>query len=129
MRIKVLRQKSPFSKPYWQEFDYTYRENQTVAGMLDELNYKDDLIDINGEPAPRIQWECSCLQGMCGGCAMVINNRPAMACETFLRDIKGDTVVLEPLKKFTTICDLVVDRGIIQENLRKSNTYIEKMTF
>lgn len=126
MRIKVLRQKSPFSKPYWQEFDYTYKENQTVAGMLDELNYKDDLIDINGEPAPRIQWECSCLQGMCGGCAMVINNRPALACETFLRDIKGDTVVLEPLKKFTTICDLVVDRGIIQENLRKSNTYIEE---
>lgn len=126
MRIKVLRQKSPFSKPYWQEFDYTYKENQTVAGMLDELNYKDDLIDINGEPAPRIQWECSCLQGMCGGCAMVINNRPALACETFLKDIKGDTVVLEPLKKFTTICDLVVDRGIIQENLRKSNTYIEE---
>ena len=126
MRIKVLRQKSPFSKPYWQEFDYTYRENQTVAGMLDELNYKDDLIDINGEPAPRIQWECSCLQGMCGGCAMVINNRPALACETFLKDIKGDTMVLEPLKKFTTICDLVVDRGIIQENLRKSNTYIEE---
>ena len=43
MRVKVLRQKSPFSKPYWQEFDYTYKENQTVAGMLDELNYKDDL--------------------------------------------------------------------------------------
>ena len=126
MRVKVLRQRSPFSKPYWQEFDYTFKANQTVSGMLDDLNYKDDLVDIKGEPAPRIQWECSCLQGMCGGCAMVINNRPALACETFLRDIKGDTVVLEPLKKFTTICDLVVDRGIIQENLRKSNTYIEE---
>lgn len=126
MRVKILRQASPVSAPYWQEFRYEYQGNQTVAGMLDELNYKDDLVDINGDPAPRIGWECSCLQGMCGACAMVINNRPALACETFLRDLKGDTVVLEPLKKFFTICDLVVDRGVIQENLKKADAYIEE---
>ena len=126
MRVKILRQASPVSEPYWQEFSYEYQGAQTVAGMLDELNYKDDLVDINGDPAPRIGWECSCLQGMCGACAMVINNRPALACETFLRDIKGDTVVIEPLKKFFTVCDLVVDRGVIQENLKKANAYIEE---
>ena len=124
MRVKILRQASPVSEPYWQEFNYECQENQTVAGMLDELNYKDDLVDINGDPAPRIQWECSCLQGMCGACAMVINGRPALACEVFLRDIKGDTVVIEPLKKFATISDLVVDRGIIHQNLKKANVYI-----
>lgn len=126
MRVKILRQASPVSEPYWQEFSYEYKANQTVAGMLDELNYKDDLVDINEEPAPRIAWECSCLQGMCGACAMVINGRPALACETFLKDIKGDTIVLEPLKKFPAICDLVVDRGVIQENLKKANAYIEE---
>lgn len=126
MRVKILRQASPATEPYWQEFRYEYNGNQTVAGMLDELNYKDDLVDINGDPAPRIGWECSCLQGMCGACAMVINNRPALACETFLRDLKGDTVVIEPLKKFKTICDLVVDRGIIHENLNKADAYIEE---
>ena len=126
MRVKILRQASPVSEPYWQEFSYEYKENSTVAGMLDDLNYKDDLVDISGKPAPRIAWECSCLQGMCGACAMVINGRPALACETFLRDIKGDTVSLEPLKKFFTICDLVVDRGVIHENLKKANAYIEE---
>ena len=124
MRVKILRQASPVTEPYWQEFHYEYNGNQTVAGMLDELNYKDDLVDINGDPAPRVSWECSCLQGMCGACAMVINHRPALACETFLRDLKGDTVVIEPLKKFATICDLVVDRGIIHENLNKADAYI-----
>ena len=128
MRVKILRQASPVAKPYWQEFSYDDTDNQTVAGMLDELNYKDDLVDINGDPAPRIQWECSCLQGMCGACAMVINDRPALACETFLRDIKGDTIIIEPLKKFTTICDLVIDRGVIQENLKKANAYIGEYT-
>ena len=102
MRVKILRQASPVSEPYWQEFSYEYQGNQTVAGMLDDLNYKDDLYDINGDPAPRIGWECSCLQGMCGACAMVINNRPALA------------------------CDLVVDRGVIPENLKKANAYIEE---
>ena len=126
MRVKILRQAYPGAKPYWQEFDYEAVENQTVAGMLDELNYKDDLKDISGAPARRIQWECSCLQGMCGACAMVINNKPALACETFLKELKGDTVILEPLRKFPTVSDLVIDRGIIQENLKKANAYIKE---
>ena len=124
MKIKILRQAMPDSQPYWQEFSYERKENQTVAGMLEELNYKDDLTDINGHPARRIQWECSCLQGMCGACAMVINHRPALACETFLRDLGDAAVTLEPLRKFPTICDLVVDRGSMQENLKKANAYI-----
>ncbi len=124
MNIKILRRREPGAEPYWQEFYYEKKEDQSVAGMLDELNYKDDLKDINGNPAPRIQWECSCLQGMCGGCAMVINGIPALACETFLRDMKGDRLILEPLKKFPVISDLVVDRGIIQDNLRDVNAYI-----
>ena len=126
MKIRVLRQDNPFSPPYWQEFSHEYKENQTVAGLLDELNYKDDLKDLSGKSARRIQWECSCLQGMCGGCAMVINNRPALACETFLRDLPSDTLTIEPLKKFPTISDLVVDRGIVQENLKKANSFIEE---
>ncbi|MBQ8947040.1 MAG: succinate dehydrogenase/fumarate reductase iron-sulfur subunit [Lachnospiraceae bacterium] len=127
MKIKVLRQRDPGSEPFWQEFLYEEEtENQTIAGMIDELNYKDDLKDSSGNPAPRILWECSCLQGMCGACAMVINGVPALACDTFLKDLKGDTITLEPLRKFPTIVDLVVDRSIIQENLMKVNAYIEE---
>ena len=126
MNIRILRQKSRNEEPYWQDFLYDGDRDQTVAGMLDELNYRDDLKDKEGNPAPRIQWECSCLQGMCGACAMVINGVPGLACEVFLRDLKGDRIVLEPLRKFETITDLVVDRGIIQENLKKANAYIKE---
>ena len=126
MKVRILRQQSPTAKPYWQEFSYEKKDDRTVAGMLDDLNYGDNLTDINGNPAPRIQWECSCLQAMCGCCAMVINGKPSLACETFLRDLKGDTITIEPLKKFPTIADLVVDRSIIQENLKKVNAYIEE---
>ena len=126
MRVRILRQRMPGAEPYWQEFQYEPKADQTVAGMLDELNYKDDLKDITGEPAPRIQWECSCLQGMCGGCAMIIDHTPALACETFLRDLPQDLLILEPLSKFPTLSDLVVDRGVIQEGLKKGDAYIEE---
>ena len=126
MRIRVLRQKDPSSKPYWQEFSYDRNNAQTIAGMLEELNYLDDLKDISGKSAPRIHWEQSCLQGMCGACAMVINNTPALACETFLRDIKSDTVVLEPLRKFPVITDLIIDRSVIDSYLKKEGAFIEE---
>ena len=123
MKVKIRRQRSPFSEPYWQIFAYEGTKDASVASVLDELNYRDDVIDIDGNPAPRISWECSCLQGMCGGCAMVINGRPALACETFLRDL-GEELVIEPLSKFPVISDLVVDRGAIQKNLLLTNSYI-----
>lgn len=126
MKVRILRQETSTSRPYWQEFNYERKPEQTIAGMLDELNYKDDLKDSSGNPARRIQWECSCMQGMCGACAMVINGVPALACETFLRDIKSDTITLKPLKKFPTIIDLRVDRGCISENLKKINAFIEE---
>ena len=57
---------------------------------------------------------------------MVINNTPALACETFLRNIKSDTVVLEPLRKFPVITDLIVDRSVIDSYLKKEGAFIEE---
>jgi len=125
MRVKILRQQSPFSEPYWQTFSYTGSVDKSVAAMLDDLNYEDDLTDIEGNRADVISWESSCLQGMCGGCAMVICGHPALACETMLRNLPKDEITLEPLRKFPTISDLLVDRSIIFENLKRANAYIE----
>ena len=123
IRVKVLRQAYPGAEPYWQTFAYDGPLTSSVAGALDYLNYRDDIVDIDGNAVPRISWECSCLQGMCGGCAMVINGRPALACSTFMKDL-GEEVTLEPLKKFFTVSDLVVDRTNIQNNLLAANAYI-----
>ena len=125
MRVRILRRRRNQKESYWDTFRYEGSKDITVAGMLDVLNYRDDIINEDGENVPRIQWPCSCLQGMCGACAMVINRRPALACETFLRNL-GEEVVLEPLSKFPVISDLIVDRGIIYENLSKANMYISK---
>lgn len=124
MKVNILRQKTPFSEPYWESFIYDGPEDNTVAGVIDYLNYHDDITDAEGKRTTRIGWECSCLQGICGACAMVINGTPALACETFLSDMKGKELSIRPLQKFPVIHDLVIDRSSIHENLKQANIYI-----
>ncbi len=124
MKIKILRQKTPVSPPYWETFEYDGPADNTVAGVLDYINYHDDVRNVEGERSTRIGWDCSCLQGVCGACAMVINRKPALACETFLKDLKGDVIELRPLGKFPVVRDLITDRSSIHENLTKTNVYI-----
>lgn len=127
MIIKIKRQSDANSPAYWQSFSYDGEKHVTVAAVLDALNYTDDLFDIDGNPAPRIRWECSCMQAVCGGCAMVINGIPALACATYIDEVRGKELRLEPLSKFPVIADLIVDRSVIYENLRKAKAYLESV--
>lgn len=126
MKVKILRQQSPVSEPYWETFDADVPGDMSIAGLIDHLNYRDDILDENGRKTTRIGWECSCLQGICGSCAMVINEVPALACETFVKDLKGDVITIRPLRKFPVIHDLLVDRSVIHENLKKMNIFIRE---
>lgn len=124
MRVKVLRKERESLESYWETFEAEVRPDMTIASLLDYINYNDDIVDASGKPTTRISWEHSCLQGMCGACAMVINGVPALACETMVKDLKGDEITIQPLQKFPVIKDLVVDRTVIHDNLRKSDIYI-----
>ena len=127
MLVKIKRQNSPNSESYWQSFTYEGNGHITVSAVLDALNYTDDLFDSEGNPAPRIRWECSCMQAVCGGCAMVINGVPALACSTFIDEIKGKDLVIEPLSKFPVVADLIVDRSVIYENLNNAKAYLDNI--
>jgi succinate dehydrogenase / fumarate reductase iron-sulfur subunit len=125
MNVRIKRQKSPDSPAYWQSFSYDGPKHVPISALLDALNYTDDLYDIEGAPADRIRWECSCMQAMCGGCAMVINGTPALACQTFADEVKGEEIILEPLSKFPVIADLTVDRSAIYEQLIKAKAFLD----
>ena len=125
MIVKIKRQSSPAAAPYWQSFSYNGPMHVTVSAVLDAINYTDDMIDTEGKSATRVRWECSCLQSVCGGCAMVINGVPALACNTFVDEVAKDDLVLEPLSKFPVVADLMVDRSIIYENLNRAKAYLE----
>ena len=128
MKVKVLRQVSPFSESYWETFNADVPPETSIAALIDHINYNDDIVDENGRPTTRIGWECSCLQGICGSCAMVINGVPSLACETFVGDLvknkNKDVITIKPLSKFTVIHDLVIDRSKIFENLKNTSVFV-----
>ena len=85
--IEIRRQEDAESSPYFQSIKLTLeKENLTVASLLREINADSDIRDIEGKKVSYIGWECSCLQKKCGACAMLVNGKPKLACDTFLRD-------------------------------------------
>lgn len=117
--LDIQRCASAGSQPYHQVFEYvTDDENAAVATALRELNKREHLEDVDGNPVEPIFWESSCLQKKCGACAMLINGVPRVACDARLSSLKGDVVRLAPLAKFPLVKDLVVDRDSIFERLR-----------
>ena len=126
MNVRILRRKSPGTSSWWETFEVDVPGEMSVAGLLDYINFNDDIVDAAGNKIDRIAWECSCLQGVCGACAMVINGTPALACETFVKDLEGGEIEIRPLQKFPVVHDLVVDRSAIQESLQQANAYIEQ---
>ena len=64
----------------------------TVATALRELNDRNPLTDMDGNPAAEIQWECNCLQKKCGACAMLVNGLPMLACDANLEDDFRETI-------------------------------------
>lgn len=127
--IRIKRQKNKDTEPFWQEFEMDVDPALSVAAMLNELNAKAILTDRSGREAEPVSWECGCMVKKCGACAMRINGLPRLACSTFLRVLKGNTVVLEPLSKFPVMKDLIVDRSVIFENLKKINLWLESEAY
>ena len=115
MKVRIKRQDDRRSAPYWQVFHFRGEGRITVAAILEKLNERDQLEDIKGKQCRKIRWECGCMQKMCGGCAMVINGHPALACGVFINTDDTEILRLEPLTKFPVVEDLIVDRSVIWE--------------
>ena len=120
IEISVRRQQSQSENTYIQKFTYTGDGNLTVADWLTEINQTEAISD-------RIAWECGCLENKCGACAMLINGYPALACGSFLKDVvKHEKIILEPLRKFPLVKDLVVDRSIMFDIMKDMKIYMNE---
>lgn len=100
----------------YQIFDYGGDLNIPVTTLLERLDYP-------------IEYSCSCLQGLCGACAMVINSQPKLACKTFVNDeimVKEYGIItIEPLSKFPLVKDLKVDRSILHDVMIDCEQWLE----
>ena len=100
----------------YQIFDYDGDLNISIITLLEKLDTP-------------IEYSCSCLQGICGACAMVINSEPKLACKTFLNEermtLEHNQITIEPLSKFPLIKDLKVDRSILFDAMTECELWLE----
>jgi len=107
--IKISRYNPQMDdRPILKEYKVPFKDQGTV---LEALLYIYEEIDST------LFFNYGCRFRLCGKCAIKINGKPGLACETALED----GMILEPLDNFPIIRDLGFDRSGLIEPIRKHN--------
>jgi fumarate reductase iron-sulfur subunit len=85
----------------YQDFDVPRQPSQTV---LDVVTYIQRRLD------PTLSYRFACRVGMCGSCAMMVNDAPRWTCRTHVDKVaSGGTLRIAPLANLPVVKDLVAD--------------------
>jgi len=84
--------------------------------ILDVLNFVYENLDGT------LAFEHGCRYGRCGLCAVKVNGRPVLACQT----LAGPAMVIEPLDNFPIIRDLVVDRKEVDDRVKQIQPFLQR---
>jgi fumarate reductase iron-sulfur subunit len=103
------------SEPTLQNYDVPYRKDWVV---LDALNYIKDNLDGS------LSFRWSCRMGVCGSCGMMVNGTPKLTCAAFLSDYLPGPVLVEPLRYFPIVRDLVVELTDFMQKLKKVKPWV-----
>jgi succinate dehydrogenase / fumarate reductase iron-sulfur subunit len=98
------------NSPYLQEFKLDLGADKTVL----------DSLFLAWEQDPSLSFRRSCRSAICGSCAVAVNGRPSLACQTLIGKAmeNADALVIEPLPRFRQLKDLVVDLEPFFESLK-----------
>ena len=95
-------------KPYFQAYTFPLKPAMTVLeGLYHILEYIDHTLSFRS----------SCRMAICGSCAMHINGKYRLACNTQITSLKSNTVTVRPLLHLPVFKDLVVDHTGFFENM------------
>jgi fumarate reductase iron-sulfur subunit len=90
--------------------------------VLDGLNHIKDRLDGT------LSYRWSCRMGICGSCGMMVNGEPKLTCATFLADYAPGPILVEPLRNFPVIRDLIVDMGDFLRKLGAVKPWLVRKT-
>lgn len=97
--------------PHWETYQVPFVRTMTVIEALEYL----------WDQGNYIAFRSNCREFTCGSCALEINGRPALACDTLLED----GMRLAPLSRFPVIKDLVVDTSSVSDRYRQLKLWPE----
>lgn len=122
IQLDICRQDGPGLPQYWQSFRIPYRPRLNVISALMEI--RRNPVDLEGNRAEPVVWDASCLEEVCGSCAMIINHQPRAACSALIDDLE-QPIRIEPLTKFPVVRDLLVDRRLLFDGLKASMAWVD----
>lgn len=114
-------------KQYWEEFELSRIPGINVISALMEI--QKNPVTREGKRVTPVAWESGCLEEVCGSCSMLINGKPRQSCtaliDRIINETGNTTITLAPFSKFPLVKDLIVDRSIMFDNLKKVHGWIE----
>jgi succinate dehydrogenase / fumarate reductase iron-sulfur subunit len=119
--VRVKRQQAPGEAARWEEFELPWRPHLNVIICLRDIAERP--VTRDGKTTTPVTYDANCLEEVCGACAMLINGRARQACSTLV-DALEQPIRIEPLTKFPLVRDLMVDRSIMFENLKRMKAWI-----
>ena len=115
VRLKILRfNPERDAKPRWREYTVSAELTDRVLDALHRVKW-----ELDGSLAFRR----SCAHGVCGSDAMMINGRNRLACKVLIRDVT-QPIIVEPMRGFPVVKDLIVDMVGFFEQYRSVKPYL-----
>ena len=116
IEIEVLRYRpEQEDTPVWQRYTVPFSDDMSVLQGLQQI--KDEQDGTLG-----FRW--SCRMAICGSCGMMVQGKPRLACQTFLRDLLPGPVRVEALAHFPIERDLIVSVEGFVKKLEGIKPYI-----
>lgn len=85
----------------------------------------DALLSIRQEQDPSLGFRFSCRVGMCGSCAVVINGRERLACQTPIASLGTTDIDVAPLRSLPAKHDLTPDMSEYFSAMRRGHTALD----
>ena len=103
------------TSPHYDMFQVTTRPRMTVLDALFQILENQDRL---------LAFRYSCRSAVCGSCAMYINGKQRLACNTQVSEL-GSEVTVAPLPRLPLVRDLAFDLHSFFDRMEKIKPYLE----
>src|SRR5258708_33551080 len=94
--VRIKRQASPKEAPRWEEFSLPWRPSMNVIICLRDI--AENPLTRDGKKTTPASYDSTCLEEICGSCAMLINGKARMACSALV-DSLSQPILMQPFGK------------------------------